>query len=677
VYLWRPGGAVLNRSVVFGPPLVIFVTGLCPEIETQTVLSPQLPRETVPDEGGEKAVRISHGRGAVFTGIFVAVVGFLAVPGHSQTLTGAIGVAYAWQSSSGNASSFRSQTDLRPGFILEELDLTLPREDGGDRFSLRAWGFGRSEPAEGAVLTADLGRAFSLDVRYDRRRSFFELAEGDLSARSDRWHITRWRGALAWDGWSFARLTLDLRHTDRGGTVHRLSYGLNELYPIRVALDESMDEAAIRFETKTLPVHIRFEQAFATFTRKNRPAPDGSVSVGGDPDLLTDLGTSYEDSQDVPTTRLDLSWAGRSVEVAANILWSSADLDSTGSGWQEYAISAGEAGTIRMVDDIVGTASMDTLAGGIAVGVRLGGRWQLKLRSDYRDASSDSTLMGMRLLKVTNPAGGGLELSAPMDDSGRYDFTDFGGEATVEYRADRFAVWGGGLVGSREVSWRRFDGDPGEDVTRDTSGILVGGSLHLASKLRGSVEYRHGSFEKYVFRTDPETVDAVSLRLSADLGAGFSLVANGSFESADNPASESSLDVSSGAGGLGLAWASADGKASAGVSASLVDLTTETSLVLPGGTEGQSRYDLNLTTLGVYGAMDWGVVLLRGSVTWMEDTGDSWPVTAWNGAVRLGYRVMERLELAAFVRYWSYDEGLSELDDFDLTRYGLAVRWSF
>jgi len=598
-------------------------------------------------------------------------------PAYAQSLTGTADVAYAWQSSSGNESSFRTQTDLKQGFILEDLDLRLPGEDGGDRFSLRAWGFGRSAPAEGATLGADLGKAFSLDLRYDRRRSFFELTDPGYETQSDRWHITRWRGALTWDGWSFARLTLDLRHTDRGGTAHRVLYGLNQFYPIRVALDEGMDEAAIRFETKTLPVHIRFEQAFARYTRKNRPAPDGSEAIGGGPNLLTDVGATTKDTQDVPTTRLDVSWAGRGVEVAGNLLYSSADLDATGAGWQEYAISGGEAGTLRFVDDLVGSATMDTLAGGVAVGVRLGGPWRLKLRTDYRDASSNSTLLGTRLLKAVSPDGTPWELPAAVDDSGRYDFTDFGGEATVEYRADRFSVWGGGLAGRRDVSWRRFNGDPGEDVTRDTSGFVVGGSWRLASRFGGSLEYRHGSFEKYVFRTDPETVDAVVLRLKMGLGAGFSLVANGSFESADNPASESSLDRSSGAGGLGLAWASTDGKASAGFSASLVDLNTETSLVLPGGEPGLSVYDLHLTTLGAYGAMDWGLILLRGSLTWMEDTGKTWPVNAWNGALRLGFRVMERVELAAFVRYWSYNEDLSELDDFDVTRYGLAVRWSF
>ncbi|NOZ93277.1 MAG: hypothetical protein GXP47_00885 [Acidobacteria bacterium] len=622
-------------------------------------------------------MRTSHGRGTALLALLFAVAFFGLSPAHAQSLTGVVGVGYAWQSSSGNESSFRTQTDLRSGFILEDLDLKLPAEEGGDRFHLQAWGFGRSEPAEGATLAADLGKAFSLDLRYDRRRSFFEIEDPQYATESDRWHITRWRGSLGWDGWSFARLSLNLRHTERGGTMNRVAWGLNELYPIRVNLDESMDEAAILFETKTLPVHIRFEQAFTRYTRKNRPAPNGSEAIGGDPDLLTDIGTTYEDTQDVPTSRLDVSWAGRGVEVAGNLLYSSADLDSTGAGWQEYAIAGGGAGTIRIVDDIVGSATTDTLAGGVAVGVRLAGPWRLQLRGNYRDASSDSTLMGERLLKVTNPDGGGLDLSAPLDDSGRFDFTDLGGEVTVEYRAARFSVWGGGLFGSRDVSWRRFDGDPGEDVARDTSGYVVGGSWRAASRFRGSLEYRHGSFEKYVFRTDPETVDAVTLRLTTDLGSGFSLVANGSFESADNPASESSLDRSSGAGGLGVAWASADGKASAGVSASLVDLTTTTSLVLPSGDPGVSRYDLNLRTLGAYGAMEWGLVLLRGSLTWMQDTGDTWPVTAWNGALRLGFRVMAKLELAAFLRYWSYDEDLSELNDFDVTRYGLAVRWSF
>lgn len=606
-----------------------------------------------------------------------AAAALLPVIAPAQSVTGSVGVAYAWQNSSGNESSFRTQTDLEQGFTLEDLDLTLPTDDGGDRLRLRAWGFGRSEPAEGATLAADLGKAFSLDLSYDRRRSFFELTDPQYATRADRWQVTRWRGALKWDGWSFARLTLDLRHTDRGGTVNRSAYGLNERYPVRIDLDENMDEAAIRLETKTLPVHIRFEQAFARYTRKNRPAQDGTEAIGGDPDMLTDLGASYEDTQDVPTTRVDVSWAGRGVEVAGNLLYSSADLDSTGAGWQEYAIEGGDSGTARFVDDLIGSATMDTLAGGMKLGVALGGPWRLALRGNYRDASSDSTLMGMRMLNLTNPAGGGLELSTPADDSGRYDFTDLGGEATVEYRAERFSVWGGGLVGSRDVSWRRGDGDPGKNLTRDTSGFVVGSSWRVASRFRGSVEYRHGSFEKYVFRTDPETVDAVVLRLTTDLGSGFSLVANGSFESADNPASESSLDRSSQAEGVGVSWASEDGKATAGVHASLVDLTTTTSLVLPSGDPGLSRYDLNLTTLGAYGAKDWGLVQLRASVTWMDDAGDTWPVTSWNGALRLGFRVMERVELAAFVRYWSYDEDLATLNDFDVTRYGLAVRWSF
>lgn len=292
--------------------------------------------------------------------VLFAAAALLPVMARAQSLTGSVGVAYAWQSSSGNESSFRTQTDLKQGFTLEDLDLALPSEDCGHRLTLRAWGFGRSEPAEGATLAADLGKALNLDLSYDRRRSFFELTDPQRATRADRWQVTRWRGALGWDGWSFARLTLELRHTDRGGTVNRGAYGLNELYPVRIDLDESMDEAAIRLETKTLPVHIRFEQAFARYTRKNRPVPEGTEAIGGDPDLLTDLAASYEDTQDVPTTRVDVSWAGRGVEVAGNLLYSSADLDSTGAGWQEYAIVGGEAGTVRFVDDLIGSQANDS-----------------------------------------------------------------------------------------------------------------------------------------------------------------------------------------------------------------------------------------------------------------------------------------------------------------------------
>ena len=596
--------------------------------------------------------------------ILAASVLVMALPAAAQQWTGSVGVGYVWQTSDGNQGAFLTQTGLEEGLVLEELALALSEDGGGQRFSLHAWGFGGAEPSEHGALTVELGGQWSAELGYDRRESFFRLAGGDLAGRNDGWEITRWRGALTWDGWSAARLTLGLRHTDRGGTVHRPLYGLNELYRARVALDESMDEASFRIETKTLPVHITFEQSLASYERSNRYRPDGA-SAGGDPDLLADVATTFNDEQDVPTTRLGLSYASPAVAVVANVLWSSADL------------GGGGIGTVRFFDELVGSATTDTLAGGVQLAVALGGAWRLNLHGSYRDAASDSALLGTRILNLGNPSGTAFDISAPIDDNGRFDFTSPTTDATIEYRGQRWAVWAGGLVGSRDVSWTRTADDPGEDVTRDTDGVLAGASLRIGSRLDGSLEYRHGTFEEYVFRTDPETVDRTTLRVRSKLGKGFSLTVHGRFESADNPASQSALDHSSSAGGFSLAWADADGTTAAGFTTSLVDLETRTGLVLPGGTPGLSRYDLSLLTLSAFGRATLGKVHLDGSVTRIDDSGATWPVSSWNAALRVGLDLTTATRIAAFARYWSYDEDRRDLDDFDVTRYGVALTWSF
>ena len=61
----------------------------------------------------------------------------------------------------------------------------------------------------------------------------------------------------------------------------------------------------------------------------------------------------------------------------------------------------------------------------------------------------------------------------------------------------------------------------------------------------------------------------------------------------------------------------------------------------------------------------------------MKDNGDTFPLDAWNGRVRLTIYGGAGLEYSAFAQYWSYDEQRTDIDDFDVLRYGLAIHWRF
>lgn len=607
----------------------------------------------------------------------VLVAGLSSAPLVAQTWSGEVGLGYVWQNAAGSEGSFRSQQALDQGFVLENLDLGLKSGDE-QRFRLRAWGFGQAEPTEHGRLSFAAGKDWSVAVSYDRRDSFFGLSESDLGGRTDRWNITRWGGKVTWDGWSAAKLSLRVRHVDRDGTVFRPFYGLNNLYPLRVALDETMDEGTFRLVTKTLPVTIDFEQSYASFDRRNRWSPAGGASLDPtDPDLLTDVGTTHHEEQDVPTTRATASYAGGRVETVLSVLYSSADLDSTGAGWQSFAVDGGQVGTIDFMDELIGSASTDTLAGAYRLGVALGHGWKLRVSADYRDASSDSSILGQRLIKAMNPTGAALELSAPIDDNGRFDTTDTGGRVELEYATGKWTFWTGGLAASREVKWRLTDGGDNVDVTRDSGGGLVGASLNLGPKLKGSVEYEHGTFNEYVFRTDPETVDRVSVRLRSHLTKTLVLNVHGRYEGADNSRQVSDLSTNSSALGAALIWSPEKTGDSFGVDVSLIDLYTDTGLILPTGGNGVSRYDTSVRRLSAFARTGSDAARLTWRFAWLTDQGTTWPVDAWNASVRVDFKTIGRVILGVFGQYWSYDERRAELDDFSVARYGLALHWSF
>jgi hypothetical protein len=190
-------------------------------------------------------------------------------------------------------------------------------------------------------------------------------------------------------------------------------------------------------------------------------------------------------------------------------------------------------------------------------------------------------------------------------------------------------------------------------------------------------EYEHGTFEQYIFRTDPEKVDRLTLRLRSNLGGGWDATARIRTERSDNPSSVSGLDHSSDAFGFTVGWNSKDGTNGFGFDADQTDLTTDTGIVLPNGGAGLSRYDLNLVTLGLHGHTQLGPVRLFGNFVRLRDEGRSWPMRSWNGLVRAALEGPKGTEFSLFAQYRTYHQSKNTLDDFNATRYGLIIRWRF
>ena len=580
---------------------------------------------------------------------------------QAQGWSGNIGAAYLWEDIDG-----------------EDLSL-LYRNDGAiSEFSIDAWGFGDANPAEAAKLGLDFRGGFRVYFDYDRRSSFFNLAGSDLVNRSDDWDITRYGGGVVIDAWRPLEISLGFRAVDREGTISRPIYGLNERYPIGVDLDEAMHEWTLRLVTRTLPVRLEFEQSMATYTRKNRPFATGEGAIGGDPDDLGSITSNVVNEMDsVPTTRLIASYSSKRFEGVASLLWRSAELEVSGSESQSYLIGGGDIGTWQMVDDALGAAEQDTFAGAFSLGFLLGNRWTLRLTGDYRDGSSNSSIVTDRLLRVTSPIGADITWRTTFDDEGTFDFTDSRARLTLEYRGNNFALWGGGSTGSREYDWRFSENTDRHDVERESTGYLLGASWNPGNKVDLSVEFDRGDFDQYIFRVDPETVDRATLKLKTKLGGGWRLDLHGRHVKSDNPPELAALDTKATPFGIACSWTSADGSSSVGLDLERYSFKTDTGLVLPGGGTDTSIYELDLATATLFGHTRTGIFGVSGSLTYLEDDGDSSPMDALNGRLRLTLYGGSGFEYSALVQYWSYDEMATDLDDFDVLRYGVAVNWRF
>jgi len=323
------------------------------------------------------------------------------------------------------------------------------------------------------------------------------------------------------------------------------------------------------------------------------------------------------------------------------------------------------------------SASQDTFAGALSLGFKLASRWTLRLSGDYRDGSSNSQIAIDRVFRVTSPIGGDNIFRSSYEDAGFFDFTDSRARLTLEYRGDSWALWGGGSAGSREASWRLTEDESTFDGERDSTGYLLGASWSPSKAIDLNLELDRGDFDDYLFRIEPETVDRATLKLRTKLGGGWRLDFHGRYVTSDNPPEVAGLDTKSTPYGIAGSWTSSDGSSSVGLDLERYSFKTDTGLVLPSGDLGRSIYELDLSTATLYGHTRFGIFGVSGSATYLTDDGDSFPVDAWNGRLRLTLYGASGLEYSALVQYWSYDEGRTDIDDFDVLRYGLAVNWRF
>ena len=594
--------------------------------------------------------------------------------GWSVTLAG----AFVGQDSDGSDGSFRSQFNLDEGFLLE--DLTLRRDgDNGRRFLFEARGFGSAEPSQLARLDWRFDDDWRFELDYRRSESFFFLAESDLSVRFDDWAITRFDGDLTYDGWAPAKLTLSLGYTERSGFLFQPFFELNSRNQLGIDFDETREEIAFRLETRTLPVKLTFEQSLATHERDNRYFPGGSTELDADdPDRFSDAQNLREEERDLPVSRLTAVYANDRVEVAGLILWSPMELDVLGPSSTTFAIDGGRVGTAEFIRDVAGTASFDAFVGELRLGIRLAPNLTLRLEGGQRDRAQDANVLGNRIIRLTNPLGGVVDLPQALDESTFFDVVDTEAGVELEYRHGDVTIWGGLTDASREVDYRLDSANPDFGVERDTETVRLGAAWERGRRFRASVEYEQGDFEDFVFRTDPETVDRLSIKIRNRFANGFELRLRGRLEDADNPTNVADLDRSTDALGLGLYWSTEDGTKDFGFDVDQITLESETALILPDGSPSLSLYDLDATTLTLHGRTALGESLtLSGSATWLDDTGDTWPLEAYNARARLAYATSAKTEVAIFGQLYSYDEDRGTDDDFDVTRFGVAFAWRY
>lgn len=571
-----------------------------------------------------------------------------------------VGLGWVWQDRAEGA--FATHTGLDSGLLVDRIELS--KTSGDDQkplFTLDAAGFGSAEPSNHLRMRWTPTRDWTITAELDERKSIFEGA-----LRADDWRVRRGQIGLDWRPGQFLQAGLKLRRVERDGSRHRPLFALGELYPIVDDLDDSFDELVLRFGTRNLPFQIDLEHSIRSQTRLNHRSPDGPLAFEPDPDVLDAITTSRRVDQDLPTTRLTASWANRRFEVATTIFVADGDVDATGVETTSFDIDGGRVGSVDFIDDLVGSASLDSRIIALRAGWQLSSDWSLAFTSDLRRSTTDSNLLGERLLRVTNPAGDVFDIATPLDESSAFEVEEKRSRLELRWDREDLRAWVGAHLSDREVS--TASGQPSEG-----DGLVVGLGWKPGQHFRGWVEFASDDIERHVFRVDPENVDRLSFRLDSRLEGGLRFALSGQVTEADG--GPASLDRNSTRTTLSFGYA-AKNNASVGLDLGINDLDLDTNLELPDGSREVSTYDLQLVTIGLHGSMDVGKGhKLSCRLNHYQDNGNTWPVDGWNAQVGLALDLAGPVDIEATVERWSWNEARRDDQDFDTSRFGLVLIW--
>jgi hypothetical protein len=603
------------------------------------------------------------------------LVALLAAGGAAAQGVNEVAVGYAWLDQRGSEESFRSQWGLRDGVFLEALRLDLtPYFRGVDRINFAAAGFG-AEPWQRASFRAEWDREWTVRVEYGRRDSYFASPAYDLGVRRDDWSIARWAGSLTYDGFRPLRLRLDARDVRRTGSVEYPFYGLGERYAAHVELDERLQEIGLSLETMTLPVKLLLQQDIASYSRRNRAAPaNGGAAVGTpDPDRLTELSWPGGDESTVPTTRLAMVYRSDRFELSGHGLYRSDHLDADRDDLAGYAI--GSIGEVGFVDAVKGAADRDLARGELHVGFAVTPFLTLRARGLVSDTASDGSLVGSRLLRALGP-GGGAEVGLPVDAITFFDRRDSDVAGEVDLHSGAFAVVIAYHDASREITYQ-LDVDP--HAERDAEAWDVTASYAPSRTFSVQAGWTDRTFSDVIFRTDAETVERLWAKVRLRPVAGLELAAYGEREEGENGEDVAGLDREGTLAGLSATYTAASG---AFVTAAVdrLGLTSATGTVFwaPGAATGVSLYDTDLVTLSLRGGFKVGerVTLAAGALA-LADEGESLPFDSQAWDARADFELPHGLGVSLFATLWAYDMENEDAEDYDVTRFGLSLRWRF
>ncbi len=611
----------------------------------------------------------------------------LAAAVQAQT-TGEVGVGYAWLQTTGNDDVFASQYALSNGLFLESLRLDLRSAfPGTDRCEIEAAGFG-AEPWGRASLKADWDREWSLRFDVNRREGAFPPlflgATVPSSFIPSQWHsntftITRWTGSLSYDGWSVGRLRLDLRDVQRSGSETFAFWGLGEPYVAHSTLNDRVSEAGLSLETRNWPVNLLIEQDVARYVSDSRgEAANGGEPLGGTSQyLLDEFTTPGHDTSTVPTTRLAATFRSDRFEIVGEGLYRRDRLDADRNDATGWALVGG-AGNTSIIDALTGSADTNTSLGDLRVGFAVMPQLTLRVRGHYEDSTTDQAIAGDQILRIVTGTGP-VDFPIALTDQGYLDRTDKDVSGEAEFRQGPFGLVVAYHSGSEQAKWQHGLAYTPQDTTRDASGWNATASLALGRTFTAQAGWQEDAFENYIFRTDPENVRRVWVKLTARPVEGLELALHGSRDRTDNPVSVAGLQRPVDAAGISATYAT-QGGTFASVSLDSFKLTSDTDIVFFAPTEqnGVSYYDTDLlTTTARVGIPLTRLVRVEAGATHLQDRGDSLPFTSNAYDARVEIAAPQAFEVSLFANYWKYDLSDSNDQDYKVTRYGIALRRRF